>query len=163
MLFLLSFSLLLKLPLWFPSWHFHAFAPYLMYRLHSDTRYGYLWRLFFCGLLVDLLSSSTYFGQTPLLYVAIGTFLHSQRHLFFIDKWPTLPLLTFLFTSLSTLGNALFDKMLHGSFPFTISWIGTDLFQMPLMEATFAFVFLSLPFQLREAWRKIQTKRRLRV
>lgn len=163
MLFLLALSLQLYVPLWIPTWHFQAFAPYLMFLLHREKALSFLWRLWICGLCMDLLSSSTYFGLTPLIYTLVGGFLYSQRHHFFVDKWPTLPLLAAIFTSFATAGAALFEALLEGHLSFSWQWVFTDLLQMPLIESGFTLVFFSFPFQLRETWRNIQTKRRLRV
>ena len=161
--FLLSLSSFLIFPIWFSTLHFHAFTPYLMFRLHRDSLDVFLWKALGCGLCIDLFSSSIQFGQTPLIYVLLGAVLHRQRRHFFIDKLPTLFLLTLLFTSLTTLGAALFDFFTKGGFYFTWRWVWTDLMQMPLVEGTFALIFFSLPFQLREKWRKIQTTIRLRA
>jgi hypothetical protein len=158
---LLFLSSLLFFPMWFPAWHFQAATPYLMTFLHTDSRFSFCWRLALSGALVDLLSSSTYMGQTSLIYLALGLILHVQRDQFFVDKWPTIPLMTYLFTSGSTLLAALFELFTQKNFSLTYQWAYTDLVQMPLLEATFAFIFVTLPFQLRETWRKIQTNRRL--
>jgi hypothetical protein len=160
-LFLLFISSLLFAPQWFPTWHFQAAPPYLMAYLHRDSRLGFCWRVILIGFLVDLLSSSTFMGQTSLIYLVFGLFLHWQRDQFFVEKWPTIPLLTYLFTSGSTLFAAFFEFLKEDNFLLNWSWALTDLVQMPLIEGGFAFIVVTLPFQLREAWRKIQTSRRL--
>lgn len=163
MLFLLHFSLFFLLPYFLPTYCIQAFTPYLVFKLANSERIHYLWRCFFCGLIVDLFSSSIYFGQTACIYTLLGALFYHHKETFFMDKWPSLPLLTALFTSLSTLLSAFFLSFVSGDFYFSAKWMVTDLLQMPFIEAAVALLIYSLPFQIRELWRKMQINKRLRA
>ena len=69
-------------PLVLPKLHLFYFAPYLVLSLNPFSRYQLLWRALLSGLILDLLSSGTFFGLTPLNYCLICWLLYGQTPTF---------------------------------------------------------------------------------
>ena len=72
-------------------------------------------------------------------------FIYQQKRHFFADSLSTLPVMTFLFSSLSSffLGILLYNIELINIFSWR--WIATDLLLMPLVDAAYAFCLFILP------------------
>jgi rod shape-determining protein MreD len=155
--FLLSLFCILTCPVFFPKLRLFFFAPYLIISLYRLSRSASLWRAFFCGCLIDLLSSSHSFGLTPFAYCCVCWILHGQTRNFFDDKRSTLPIMTFLFSTLSTLFFLAFRFFSSQRFTFSLIWAATDLIVMPLVDALYALIVFSLPFELTYYFRKKST------
>lgn len=146
----------------FPHTHLLFFAPYLVLTFYKCTRFAVLWRAIGCGSLLDLFSSTPHFGLSALNYCIVCWILYGQTRNFFEDKASTLPLMTFFFSILSTLTSITLILFFSEPIPLSIKWVFTDLFCMPLYDATYAFL-LYLPFQLTHHFRKVmRAKRRAR-
>lgn len=143
-------------PIFFPRVHLFYFAPYLVICLYRHSRIALLWRACLCGVIIDLLSSGSLFGLTSINYCCVAFLLYGQTRHFFEDKLSTLPLMTFLFSLLSTgflAGGALF---LQRGYPLSWIWVATDLIGMPIADALYALLVFSLPFQLIYEIRKLR-------
>jgi len=148
--------------LFFPHTHLLYFAPYLVLSFYSHTRFAALWRAIGCGIIIDLFSSTPHFGLTALNYCIVSWILYGQTRNFFDDKPSTLPLMTFFFSLLSTLTSVILFLFFAQPVTLSLKWVVTDLFCMPLFDATYA-LFISLPFQITHKLRKvIRAKRRAR-
>ncbi len=145
--------------LFFPHCRLFYFAPYLILTFYKQTRFAVLWRALGCGLVIDLFSSTPYFGLTALNYTLVCWILYSQRHNFFEDKPFTLPVMTFLFSVLSTLTATILFLFFAHPVPLSLKWLFTDLFWMPLLDAGYA-LGLSLPFQITYKLRRVMRARR---
>lgn len=147
-------------PLLFPRVHLFYFVPYLVICLYRHPRIAALWRACLCGVIIDLLSSGPLFGLTSIHYCCVVFLLHGQTRNFFEDKLSTLPLMTFLFSLLSTGFLAAGALFLQRGYPLSWTWVATDLIGMPLVDALYALLVFSLPFQLLYEIRKIQLFKR---
>ncbi len=148
MQFWIAFLALFLFPLWFPKLQLLFFAPYLICMLYKHPFFSNLWRCVLAGLIVDLFSSAPLFGLTSLNYLVVLLILRTQKHNFFQDKLATIPLMTAFFSILSTFFSALFLLIFTQNSLFSARWIVTDLFEMALLDALYAFILFSLPFQL---------------
>lgn len=89
---------------------------------------------------MEMTAYQQHFGWLPLTLVATTFFLYDKQKHFFRDNFSTYPIMTFLFSLLSTLLLALILRL-----PLTLSWISTDLLLMPFLDGAFAFLFYTLP------------------
>jgi len=144
--------------LYFPHWHLCALAPYLIVCIYRHTRKGAVWRAFAVGLLFDLLSPSTPFGTTPLIYCACAALLYRQKTNFFEDKLSTLPLMTFFFSVFANTLAALTSPTLH----LTLSTFVTDCLALPLLDGVYALAAIALPFTITQKIRKLYRHAHLR-
>ena len=154
----LWFTLLTLLlgPLFTPKIHLFYCAPYLIISLYRLPLTSALWRAYACGILIDLLSSSPLFGLTSLNYCFAIWLLHGQTRHFFEDKLSTLPLMTFLFSLLSTVLSLIFAFFSGHTYPLSKLWAVTDLIMMPLADALYALLLFSFPFELIYRLRKLR-------
>lgn len=143
-------------PIFFPRVHLFYFVPYLVICLYRHSRIALLWRACFCGVIIDLLSSGSLFGLTSINYCCVAFLLYGQTRNFFEDKLSTLPLMTFLFSILSTGFLAIGALFLQRGYPLSWTWVATDLIGMPGADALYALLVFSLPFELIYEIRKIQ-------
>lgn len=135
-------------PLYAPKLHLMFFAPYLVVCFYKKARYPVLWRALGCGLLIDLLTSTPLFGLTSLNYCLTGLILYGQRRNFFEDQLLTLPLMTFLFSMISSALTALLYVVFGAELLISWRWIITDLIEMPILDALYALLLFAIPFQL---------------
>jgi len=144
--FCLCFLSTLLGPILFPKWHLFYFAPYLVLSYYKYSRYAVLWRSLGCGILMDLFSSTPFFGLSSINYCLVSFLLWGQKRNFFEDKLSTWPLMTALFSLLSTLFSVILAFFVGQKISFCWKWGVTDLFAMSFVDAAFAFIFFSLPF-----------------
>lgn len=135
----------LCVPVLFPSMRIMFFAPFLVILYYQKSFLTCLWSAFLAGLLLDLLSAHTHLGLYAGNYMLTTWVLYNQRRNFFADNLSTLPLMTFQFAVASTLiewGSLLaFERKLE----FSLSWVMTDLFLMPMLDAVYCFVVFVIP------------------
>lgn len=143
----LAFGPFFFLPLLLPTLRLTYFAPYIIIACYKLSLNRALWQALLCGLMIDLFSSSAVFGYHALSYCLATAALHSQTRNFFEDKSSTLPLMTFFFGILSSIFSMLTLKL--SGIPLKLSWYWafTDLALMPMLDAAYAFLWFSLPFQ----------------
>jgi len=104
-----------------------------------------LWYAFAGGLILDLLSSSPRLGMYAFAFCTASLVLYPQRRNFFADSLSTLPIMTFAFSSLSTLVLATLFYVIEMQNMFSGKWIFTDLIAMPVADGAYAFVVFVLP------------------
>ena len=151
----IAFLIALASLLFFPSTHLVFLAPFLIISLYKYPLISALWRALGCGLLFDLLSSTPLFGQTALIYSLATLFLFPQRLNFFEDKLSTLPLMTGLFSLLTTLLNG-FLLFFIGR-PLNLHWpmVITDFIGMSMIDGVYGLLLFTLPFQIYTFFSKI--------
>lgn len=116
------------------------FAQPLLLALYCYPLSRALWLALACGLWTDLLSGGSLLGFYAMLYILSLTTLHPLKKYFFLEKWTTLPLLTFLFSLLVTS----LHTCIIPPYSINVDWIITDFLLMPLADAGYTFV-ISLP------------------
>lgn len=144
-LFTITLALTLFIPPLFPHLRLIFFAPFLITAYYQKSYASCLWLSFFCGLILDLLSSS-FIGLHALNYCLITGLLFPQRRHFFADNLSTLPIMVFFFSFLSTLFEAILIHTYDSSLTLSLKWIFIDLFLMPCFDAIYAFGCFIFPF-----------------
>lgn len=158
--FWVSFLSTLLGPALFSKCHLLYFSPYLILSCYKFSLYGTLYRSLGCGVLVDLLSSTPYFGLSSVNYCLVSFVFHGRTRNFFEDKLSTLPLMTSLFSLLSTLFFVILAPCFGQKITLCWKWGFTDLMAMSLFDALFALTLFSLPVQgiytMRKIFRKVR-------
>lgn len=145
----LIFFFCLLLTLISPSLYANAriifFAPFLIIACYQRKLFYCLWIALGCGLIMDLLSANTRLGIHSLNYCLTLILLYPQKKNFFADSLSTLPIMTFLFSSVSTLLMAILLYSLEMKNVLSWNWLWTDLLLMPAVDAAYAFGCFILP------------------
>lgn len=141
--FFLALAATLFIPLYAPHLHLIYFAPYIISCFYKYERFPALCRALFAGLIIDLLSSSPLFGMSSVSYCLATMAIYGQKRNFFPEKVTTLPIMTFLFSFISSASLALLFLIFGSNYVFSWRWLVTDLIEMPILDALYA-----LPFQL---------------
>lgn len=159
---IVSFLALLLGPVFFPTLHLYYFSPYLITTYYRYSRYTALWHAVGCGIVVDLFSSTPFFGLSAMNYSLVTLVLYGQRRNFFEEKISTLPVMTFFFSFLSTLLSPLLHFFCGRMVLLQGAWVLSDLVCMSCLDGLYALLFFSLPFQLTNRIRKMRlfTRRR---
>lgn len=143
--FAISLILLIVTPILLPQLRISFFVPFLIIACYQKPLKVCLGLAFGCGLLLDLLSSYTRLGLHAFDFCTTLILLFPQRRNFFADHLSTLPIMTFLFSMLSTLIMAILLYSIETRNLFSWAWVFTDLILMPLLDAAYAFCFFILP------------------
>lgn len=153
--FLLALSATIFGSIFLPSFHMMTFAPFLALAYMRKNFLSALWLAFFSGILMDLTSSEMRFGMHALSYVLVTLFLYKQKHHFFDDQPLALSIYTALISSFTSLILLIFRRL-----AFTPSFLFTDLFFMPILDAVYAFFWFTCPLQLYHYGKKMRWKRK---
>lgn len=140
--------LTLLTPILVPAARLDFFAPYLIIVFYKCPRIKALWIAAGCGLFLDLLSTQSRLGIHALSFVLATAMLYPQRRHFFADSMSTLPIMTFLFSILSTISTVSLSLVLERDLLLTKGWVVTDLLIMPFFDAAYAFFAFILPLRL---------------
>lgn len=143
--FAYTIVLLLLAPIFFPHWHLFWFAPALVLAFYHRSKRGCLWLALMTGCLIDLLSANTRFGLQAINYCLAAWLLYPTKFHFFEENPTTLPTLTWLFSLLSTLLQAVLLAVFGSSLVLTWNWVKLDLIIMPLYDALYAGLAFTLP------------------
>ncbi|NGX42988.1 MAG: hypothetical protein K940chlam7_01278 [Chlamydiae bacterium] len=133
-------------PIIFPSYKLLFFGAFLVILYYRKPFVTCLWGSLLCGLLFDLLSSHPRLGIYAINFTATTWVLYPQRRNFFADSLSTLPVMTFLFSVISTVFQGFLLYAFEGQICISKNWFLSDLFLMPLFDAVFAFCYFILPF-----------------
>lgn len=146
---------------WFPWLHLCPFAPFLVMAYYSRSFLNCLWLSLCCGLFMDLLAAERHLGIYALTYYLTTLILFTQRRFFFEDKFSTLPLMTALFSAISTTVLVITLYFMGNGVPFSWGWVVRDLVLMSVLDGLYAFTCFQLPMLL---WkRRPQRKEELAV
>lgn len=143
----------------FPNLRLIAFAPFLaLVYLRKDFPRS-LWLAFWCGLIMDCLTSQFFLGLQALNYLLATLLLYRQKRHFFEDKSLSLPLFTAIVSLVSTILHWMFLYALDKKIPMTWKFAAIDLLIMPLLDAVYAFVWFTCPMQFYHYVRKVGWKK----
>lgn len=145
--FIFLFCLILTwiIPSLYPIARILFFSPLLIIACYKRNLTYCLWIALGCGLIMDLFSSNIRLGIHSLNYCVTLMILYPQKKNFFADSVSTLPIMTFLFSSISTLIMAILLYSLEMKNVLSWHWVFTDLVLMPTIDATYAFTCFILP------------------
>ncbi|MBS4168815.1 mreD [Parachlamydia sp. AcF125] len=143
--FLVALLFTLITPVFFPALRILFFSPFLIVLFYKKKLPTCLWSACLCGLIIDLLSSHSRLGLHAFAYVcATGVLFRFKRH-FFADSLSTLPLMTFFFSSVTSIILLLLVRMLEKNIQIQPSWILTDLLFFSAIDALYGFCVYILP------------------
>jgi rod shape-determining protein MreD len=145
LVFAVTLFSVLCLPALFPSWRLIFFAPFLVILYYQKSYLSCLWISLSCGLLLDLLSAHERIGLHAVDYCLTTFILYKQRRHFFADSLTTLPIMTYLFSAISTLLQLGLIYIFQYKVQLSWEWVFTDLIYMPAMDALYAFVCFIFP------------------
>lgn len=147
-LFAYTCCLTIALPLFFPSWHLLFFAPFLVFTYYRYSLISCLWWALASGFVIDLFSAQTRLGIYAIHYSFTTFCLYRYKFYFFEDRFSTLPIMTFLFASLSILIQFIVFYVLGHFFSFSWEWAKNTFIFFPFQNALYATLFFTLPFQM---------------
>jgi rod shape-determining protein MreD len=148
MLFLFfSFSLAATLfvPVLFPGLHLFFFVPFLIMAYYRRSLTASLWLSLLCGLLLDLIAFDQRLGLHALNYCLTTYILYRQKQNFFEDSLTTIPILTVIFSAISTLLQVVLLFIFENGLPLSLGWAATDLVVMPLCDGLYGLLCFSFP------------------
>ena len=143
--FLFCLLLTLSIPSVYPSLRLVFFIPYLVMVCYQMNLSLALWTALGCGLILDLLSSYTRIGFYAMDFCITLALIYPQRRNFFADSLSTLPIMTFLFSALSSIIMALMLYAIEMKNIFSSAWVFADVIVLPTADAFFAFCLFILP------------------
>ncbi|MCH9633660.1 MAG: hypothetical protein S4CHLAM7_03910 [Chlamydiae bacterium] len=150
--FLFALLPTLFLPLFIIPIPFTTIPPYLIISLYKRSLSFAFSQAFFMGFVLDLLSSETPFGFWTLNFILTLYSIRMVKHLFYIEKLMSIPILTFFFSSTSTLLYVLMTHIFCSKTHLTIKWFLSDLVALPICDALFALIVFSLPLSAISRW-----------
>ncbi|MGM0439626.1 MAG: rod shape-determining protein MreD [Chlamydiota bacterium] len=154
--FILCLSFLLSFPIVFPTLKLTFFAPFIVMLYYQQPKQACLWVSFWCGLIIDILSSSSIMGMHVLNYCLTTAILYEKRRAFFEDSIISLPIMTMIFSMLSSILQASLLKFFGASLPLSWHWVFTDLVVMSGVDGLYAFILFTIPtlFRIHRGYRK---------
>lgn len=150
-LFALSLLITIFSPILLPSLKLAYLAPLMAWTLYKKNTLSFLSYSLLAGFLLDLLSASP-FGLWSINYLLSAIALLYFKPFFFADKFFTLPLVTLIFSVISTLIYAFSQRAFFQAFEWSLLWVLTDLIVYPLGDALYALVAFTLPLKYLEQW-----------
>lgn len=138
--FLLSFIAYIFAALWFPSYRFMYFAPFLALTLIKKDLQTSLWTATLCGLIMDLSSSGIHFGLYALTYLITTLLLYRVRRRFYEESFFSLPLYTFI---LSMTWSLISFLLFFGYYPPDPPVLFSNFILMPFLDCLYAFFWFS--------------------
>jgi rod shape-determining protein MreD len=145
LVFIICLSLTLLTPPLFPHLRLFFFAPFLIIAAYQKPLPICIWLAFLSGFCIDILSADTHIGIYSFSFCLALFFIYPQKRNFFADSLTTLPIMTFFFSSLSSifLGVLLYNIEMINIFSW--GWALTDLLIMPMADGLYAFCIFILP------------------
>lgn len=138
---------MLIFPAIFTSFSIHYFAPAIIIALYKLRPIRALWFAFFSGLILDLFDNSLKFGLQGMNHTLTAALLLRFRSYFFSDTLSTLPIMTALFCSFSSIFFIFFLNINESAFTL-FEWLFKTSFLNPLIEAVLNFSLFCLPVVL---------------
>lgn len=152
--FSLGFLALILQGILLPRLSILAFAPFVGLAILQPNLPRALWLSAAAGCVVDLFSDDP-MGLHALNYVVVAALLFRIRKHFSYEQ----PLHLSLFTALISVSSTLLQLVLLFLFdrrvPFGGKWILADLIGMPVIDALYAFVWVTAPLSLFEKFRRM--------
>lgn len=129
----------------FSSIHLNFFAPFLIICYYQKSYPKALQYSILSGCIIDLFSSPLRFGIHALNYSLTTACIYHQKRNLFADNLTTLPLMTFLFSFVSTIIQVILLFIFATPIALSFTFIFSDLLFMPAMDALFSFCWFILP------------------
>lgn len=129
------------LPALYPQVHLFFFSPFLVLLIYRRPLVYCLYAALGIGLLLDLLSAHQRLGLHALALCATTSILFRSRSRFFPDKSTTLPIMTSLYSALSTALLFILLRVFDHHLVLTWEWVATDLLLWPVFDALYALVW----------------------
>lgn len=142
--FFSALLLFLCMPVLLPSLRLFFLVPFLIILFYKRKLSTCLWSSLGCGLIVDLFSYSR-FGMIAFSYVCATWILYRFKRHFFADSLSTLPIMTFLFSSLSIFIQFLLLSTFEKDIQLSWQWWISDLIVFPLLDALYGFAVYIVP------------------
>ncbi len=152
--FFIALAMLLLSSALFTNLSLAYFVPVIIITIYRYELVICLWLAMSCGLILDLLSSTWFFGMHSCTYVLTTALLYSSKKNLFEDSIITLPLFTAIYSSLATLILWFLVSFLDKSIPLSSIWILKDLLLMPLLDSIYAFICFTIPLVLLRSRRR---------
>lgn len=137
----IAFFLMVSSSVLWPGFHIQYLIPFLILAIYKRSFFHCLWFALCCGFLLDLFSPNLRLGTYACCYTLAMVIVYKQKRHFFADTLSTMPIMVFLFSSLSSLFLIPFEGI-----SFSWSLIITDLIIYPILDATYGFSIYVLPF-----------------
>ena len=147
-LFIAALLLTFFSPVYFPQVKLLWFAPFLITLYYQKPIAACMWASLGCGVILDLTTSTDHFGLHAFNYVIVSAILYSQKRHFFGDSLSTLPIMTYLFSVISTIVHFVLLNLFEDRNIFSAGWLMRDLVVMPLVDALYAFLLFVIPWRL---------------
>lgn len=144
-IFAICCLLTLAIPAVAPKYRLMFFAPFLVIVCYQQPLRKAIWAGIGCGFIFDLLSPHTRLGLHALDFCVATALIYPQKRHFFADSLSTLPIMTFLFSVISTALLAVMLYVIEMQNVFSLAWVATDLLFLPIADAAFAFLAFILP------------------
>jgi rod shape-determining protein MreD len=144
--FFYTLCLALLFPPLFPNLRLLFFAPFLVITFYNENKNSSVRFALLSGLIIDLLSGQMRLGVQGLNYCITTLCLYPYKRHFFEDSISTFPIMTFLFSVLSTLIQIPLLSIFGTGLPLSANWIWNDLIVMPLIDALYAAFAFTLPY-----------------
>ncbi|CDZ80586.1 rod shape-determining protein MreD [Candidatus Rubidus massiliensis] len=143
--FFICFILFLTIPSLFSLSKIFFFTPFLITVYYQRSFIFSLWSSFFCGLIIDSIGSTSHFGIHALNFCVTTLLIRNQRMNFFADNLYTLPIMTYIFSSCSTIIHWVLLKLFDHSVELSFSILFIDFLLVPITDSIYAFCVFVLP------------------
>jgi hypothetical protein len=131
----------------FPHLPISPFIPLIILLFYEEKRSTTTWSTFAIACFLDLTSSHAQFGVLTLSYCISTWILYQYKSLFFIDKWSTLPILSGLYSAISTFTFFILLNIYDVGFSFSWTWFFTDIILLSLFDSLYAFLYFTIPLR----------------
>ncbi|MDB6081107.1 MAG: mreD [Chlamydiia bacterium] len=144
--FIVAMLLALIIPSFMATIKINFFVPPLVIAFYFVSLPTAAWLSLLFGLILDGVQLLPRFGFLGSSYLITCLILYQWRLYFFKDAFSTVPIMTYLFSFICTLVQALSAHLFDlPSFSLTIHWFVSDVLIMPLLDAAYALSVFSLP------------------
>jgi hypothetical protein len=127
--------------------HLTYFAPLLVISCYIFEKITCLWLALGIGLILDLYGSHEPFALLAAVYCVSCWLLYTAKPLFFEDSLSTIPILTALFSMISTIIYAFALSFFSGNHPLSLEWMVSDVLLMSLVDAIYAVLWIGIPLR----------------
>lgn len=136
------------------------FAPFLVLSYYSNSCLRSCWLSVGSGIIIDLFSSTSYFGLTAVNYCLATFLLYGQTRHFFRERMFTIPIMTLLFSLLSSCISIILRLLFSQPIHISARWVLTDLIGMSFFDAFYAFSVVFPAHMFYKFQRSLRVKRR---
>lgn len=142
----------------FPSYGFNFFAPFLTTVYYAFPLSKALWIAAGAGYTLDLMSSEFKFGLSALSFVLTTSTLYQQKRHFFEDKALAFSLYTILISLTSRILQILFIHLFDRGISFSFLMFLNNIIIMPILDGGYALLWFMIGMELNKQFNKFQKK-----